>query len=138
MNPWIPAAAPDVRLTKEVVVSREGFIRYETNRYSVPADFIGQIATVKVDTLERTAAVFIDGESVRSFKLLAKGAKSESIRKIDADSLVKRWQKENRRTTREIIAKVSERQRTPHSSLIHTEVDTRHPGSYDKLMGVTA
>ncbi len=138
MNPWNPEAAPDVRLVKELLVSREGFIRFESNKYSIPADFIGQVATLKVDTLARTAAIFIDGAPVRTFKLLTKGAKLESIRKIDTDSLVKRWKKENRMTKRNVVASVPEIKNTPRSSLMHTEVDTRHPESYDKLMGVTA
>jgi transposase len=138
MNIWNPEAAPDVRLTKEMIVSREGFIRFETNKYSIPADFIGQVARLKVDTLARTATVFVDGDSVRTFKLLAKGAKLESIRKIDTDSLIKRWKKENRMTKRNVVARVAETKDTPRSSLMQTEVDTRHPGSYEKLMGVMA
>lgn len=138
MYPWDMSAAPDVRLVKELIISREGFIRYETNKYSVPAEHIGQIAVLKVDTLKRTTDVIINGETVRSVDLLPKGSKSESIRKCDRESLLKRWQKENRQTVRKVVAHVPGTKETPHSPLIHTEVETRHPGSYDKIMGVTA
>ncbi len=118
------------------IVSREGLIRYETNRYSVPADHIGKTAILKIDTLGRTADIFIDGELVRTFDLLAKGAKSESIRKADRDSLINRWKKENRRTTRNIVARVPKTKGIPHSALRDTEVDTRNPENYDWLFGV--
>ncbi len=136
MNNWNPAAAPDARLVRELIVSREGLIRYETNRYSVPADHIGKTAILKIDTLGRTADIFIDGELVRTFDLLAKGAKSESIRKADRDSLINRWKKENRRTTRNIVARVPKTKGIPHSALRDTEVDTRNPENYDWLFGV--
>ena len=138
MNPWNPAAAPDVRLNKEVLVSREGLILYETNKYSVPAQHIGQTATLKVNTLRRTAAVYIDGEPVRSFDLLVKGAKSQSIRKEDRNSLIKRWKKENKRTSTKIVAHVPETNGTSQSYLMFTEVDTRHPEKYDKLIEIMA
>ena len=137
MNPWNSSAAPDVRLVKELLVSREGFIRYETNKYSVPAEYIGQNAILKVDTLKRLGELFIEGESVRTFKLLAKGMKSQSIRKEDLNSLIKRWERENRMTTETIVSRAP-KEKAPGSSLMHTEVDVRHPKSYDRLMGVTA
>jgi transposase len=61
MNPWVPSAAPDVRMAKELLVSREGTIRFETNRYSLDASLIGQMVTLRVDTLTREAEVFHDG-----------------------------------------------------------------------------
>ena len=137
MNPWNPEAAPDVRLVKELLVSREGIIRYETNTYSIPADHIGQTATLKIDTLERKADVVVEGKVVRSVDLLAKGAKSVSIRKADRDSLMKRWKKENQRSLRAIVG-CSEKRNTPPTSLIQTEVETRHPYHYDQLIGVGA
>lgn len=135
MNPWNPAAVPDVRLVRELLVSREGVIRYETNTYSVPADHIGQTAVLKIDTLEKTADVVVDGEVIRSLELLPKGAKSESIRKADRDSLLKRWKKENRRSLRTIVGR-SEKNKPPISSLLQTEVEIRHPNHYDQLIGV--
>ncbi|QEN09629.1 IS21 family transposase [Oceanispirochaeta crateris] len=138
MNPWNSAAAPDVRLIKEIIVSREGVICYETNKYSVPAQNIGRTAVLKVDTLMRTGEIFIYEESVRSFDLLPKGSKSESIRQEDRESLLKRWKRENRRETKKVVARVPETNNLPKSPLMQTEVEVRHPGSYDRLMGATA
>ena len=137
MNPWNPEAAPDVRLVKELLVSREGIIRYETKTYSIPADYIGQTATLKIDTLERTADVVVEAKVVRSVDLLAKGAKSVSIRKSDRDSLLKRWKWETRRSLRTIVGHSGKRD-TPHSSMLQTEVEIRHPNHYDQLIGVGA
>ena len=138
MNTWNPSAAPDVRLVKEVLVSREGLIRYETNKYSVPAEYIGQTAMLKVDTLKRNATVFVDGMLLRSFDLLVKGAKLQSIRKTDSDSLIKRWRKENRETSKSIAAHIPEKNESTKSGLRYTVVETRHPEKYDNLLGVTA
>ena len=74
MLPWVPDAAPDVRLNKELLVSCEGTIRYQTNRYSLDADLIGQLVTLKVNTITRQAEVLFKGECMRSFRLLPKGA----------------------------------------------------------------
>lgn len=139
MHPWIPSAAPDVCLRKELMVSREGTIRYETNRYSLDASLIGQMVTLKVDTLTRQAKVFHDGALQRSFPLLPKGDHACDIRKEDRESLMARWLRENRstgdRNNHQQETKQDDRSDHPDRDI---EVEIRHPEVFDRLAGVSA
>jgi transposase len=69
MNPWIPEAAPDVRFMKDLVVSREALVTYQTNRYSVPANLIGEMVTLKIDTTTYEADIMHEVTVVRSMVL---------------------------------------------------------------------
>jgi len=139
MNPWVPSAAPDVRLTRELIVSREGTIRFETNRYSLDASLIGQMVTLRADTLTGQAEVFHDGRFQRSFTLLPKGAHASDIRKEDRESLMARWLRENRRVSRQDTQPHAPEAEN-HGSYpdLAIEVDIRHPAVFDQLVGVSA
>jgi len=139
MLPWIPEAAPDVRLEKELMVSREGKIRFQTNSYSIHADYIGQMVTLKANTITREAQVLHDETCIRSFRLLPKGLHGTDIRKEDHMSLQKRWEKENRQ-----LKVSSSKKRKPDSSeqewiqkALDIEVDVRHPESFDLLQAAS-
>ena len=46
----LPATAQDYGFFDCVVVSREGLVAIETNRYSVPAHLIGRVLTARIHT----------------------------------------------------------------------------------------
>jgi len=138
MQPWIPEAAPDVRFTKELMVSREGTIRYQTNRYGIHADFIGQMVTLKIDTVSLSAEVYHEGSCIRSFPLLPKGTHSIDIREDERKSLVKRWEKENRSSEKAEKPKVDRFKSKQVNRLFDVDVDTRHPSDFDRLVGCSA
>lgn len=139
MNPWVPSAAPDVRLKKELLVSREGTICFETNRYSLDASLIGQMVTLKVDTLTKQAEVFHGKELQRSFTLQPKGNHASDIRKTDRASLLARWLRENQTGD---LRRIKEADKYYGDHVQHPDfdikVDIRHPKVFDQLVGVGA
>jgi transposase len=70
LTPFVPEAVPDIRATEELVVSREGTIRFETNLYSAPSRYLGSTLTIKYHPLTRKATLFSKGVALRSFQLL--------------------------------------------------------------------
>lgn len=139
MNPWVPSAAPDVRLVKELPVSREGTICFESNRYSLDASSIGQMVTLKVDTLTKQAVVYQNGMLLRSFTLRPKGAQDSDIRKEDQASLVARWMKEQRWSTRHDKKDPEKSKEAVEPAVLPgPEVESRHPKEFDRLFGVSA
>lgn len=140
MLSWISEAAPDVRLEKELMVSREGKIRFQTNSYGLHADYIGQMVTLKVNTITQEAQILHDETCIRSFKLLPKGSHGTDIREKDRLSLQKRWEKENRRSkeTSESKGKPDSDKKDWIQRALNIAVDVRHPESFDLLQVVSS
>lgn len=142
MLPWIAEAAPDVRHTEEVVVSGEGMITWQTNRYSVPADFIGQIVTLKIDTVTNEADVECEGAVIRSMRLHPPRSRRIDRREEDIRSLHERWRREN--TSKSSGAAECVHEQPPEAEtetfqrLRKTTVETRHPAAYDKIAECSA
>lgn len=132
MLAWIAEAAPDVRHTEELVVSREGTITYQTNRYSVPADLIGELPTLKIDTVTNEADIVHDGIVVRSLTLLPAGCRGSDLQKADVLALRARWERENTRPTAKPDP-LPEGDSDHVWRLYQTAVDTRHPAAYDMI-----
>jgi len=129
-TPFISAAAPDVRASEEVVVSLEGTIRFETNRYSVPARYLGKVLTLRFHPLTRDATIYEKATAIRSFTLLPKGSRATDIRDVDRKELVALWRKQTQPHGHTDV---------PHSAVaadIH--VDTRHPAWYERLLAEVA
>jgi hypothetical protein len=134
MNQWVPEAAPDVREMVELVVSREGQLTYQTNRYSMPADYIGQMVTLKINTLNYHSQVFTqENLLLREFTLSAKGAREMNIRKEDTESLIERWKAERRPMPKKAPQEAKGLQSA--DELQATPVETRNPACYDQLVG---
>ena len=133
MLPWVPEAAPDVRHTEDVVVSGEGLITWQTNRYSVPAELIGEIVALKIDTVSGEADIEHEGAVIRSMRLHPPRARRIDRREEDTRSLRERWKREN-------TSKSPAGRRQPHEAeteifqrLRRTAVETRHPAAYEKI-----
>mgnify|MGYP002338709172 CR=1 FL=1 len=137
MNQWVPEAAPDVRETVGLVVSREGQMTYQTNRYSVPADYIGQMVTMKINTLNYHCQVFSrENLLLREFTLSVKGTREVNIRKEDSESLIERWKAERRPVPQKVPQEGEDLQLS--DELRATSVETRNPACYDKLVGAAS
>jgi transposase len=139
MLPWIPEAAPDVRHTEDLMVSREGMIRWQTNRYTVPADLIGEVVALKIDTVTAEADIVHEGAIVRSMTVLPPGAYRIDRRKEDTRSLRARWKRENTSEPSEAPVPASEAEtETVVQRLLATAVEIRHPVAYDEIAGYSA
>ena len=133
MLPWIPEAAPDVRQTEDLVVSREGMITWQTNRYTVPAEFIGEVVTLKVDTVTNEGDLVHDGAVIRSVTLLPPRAYRVDRREVDTWSLRNRWERENTPKTPKAPEPPPDAETEILHRLLATMVDIRHPAAYDDI-----
>lgn len=133
MHPWIPEAAPDVRHNEDLVVSREGLVSWQTNRYSVPADLIGEIVTLKIDTATDEADVVHEGTVVRSMKLHRSRSHHLDRRQEDAESLQRRWERENITSSPMPIEPIPDAETEILHRLRATMVEIRHPAAYDEI-----
>ncbi|MCG7852814.1 MAG: IS21 family transposase [Methanosarcinaceae archaeon] len=138
MLPWIPEAAPDVRHTEDLVVSREGMITWQTNRYTVPADFIGEIVALKIDTVTGEADIVHEGAVIRSIMLHPPRSHRIDRREEDARSLHERWKRENTFELPEAAEPPPDTETETLHRLLATTVEIRHPAAYDKIAGCSA
>jgi len=112
----------DCRDVHELLVSREGLISFQGNRYSVPASFLGKRLTLKIDPLSTSAELFAGREHVRDICMASKGAGQKLIRPEDRETWIALWRKQNQR--KKIV-----RQRAA------TPVSVRSPSWYETLVG---
>jgi hypothetical protein len=107
-------------------VSRESMIRYQTNSYSSPPEYIGQILMLKVDPLSHRAELCGPQGTVRHFALALAGTKQRLVFPEDREALHLRWQQDRQRT---------ERHRAPRRRRQQTavEVQVRSPADYEPL-----
>lgn len=117
----------DARKDVPVLVNRESMIRYETNSYSVPPEYIGQLLLLKVHPFAREAEIIGAEGSIRCFPLAMDGSKSTRLFPEDRATIQKRWDADRARLTR---ARRPRARRSPNRSL---EVDVRSPASYENL-----
>jgi len=122
--PFLPEALPDLREVLPVTVSREGRITFETNRYSVPPQYLGQTLTLKVDRLEHRGELFAGGSSVRVLSLAPQGTRAVDDRPEDRQGLLELW----RRQTRPKL------QPLPPKAVDLPVVPPRDPAYYDRMV----
>jgi len=138
MLPWVAEAAPDVRHTEDVVVSAEGMITWQTNRYSVPAELIGEIVALKIDTVSNEAAIEHEGAVIRSMKLHRPRSRRIDRREEDTRSLRERWRRENASKSDRAAGQPPEVETETFQRLRGTAVETRHPAAYDNITECSA
>lgn len=126
----LPVFPFDSRDIHEVYVNRESYITFETNRYSVPPEFIGDSLTLKVDYISYEAELFDGGNSIRRFRLEEKGKREKITQLEDKAALLKIWEMQRMKRLRRESArkeiKKSER-----------EIEIRKPAFYDRIMEVS-
>lgn len=120
----LPAVRFDYRDVCEVMVSRESLITHETNRYSVPPEYIGETLTLKVDPVEARAEVLAGSVSIRVIELAAKGSRVKLITPEDRIAIMKMWEKQCAR-------RLSRIQKTKKAA----GIETRSPSVYDLFAG---
>jgi transposase len=122
--PFIETAVPSIQSYEEVIVSREGTVRFETNTYSVPSRYIAKTLTLRFHPLTRNAELLCDDVVIRSFPLLPKGSRKTDIRKQDRDDLIALWAYQNK----------MQEQKGGSSKHKDVPVDIRSPSWYENLM----
>lgn len=124
----VPSVAFDIRTPVPLTVSRESFIQYETNRYSVPPEYIGSILTLRVHPLHREVELELPGRGIRRFELLAPEARGKVVIESDRAELQKRWNHDRNYSARL-------RQPRRHVQTAEIEVLTRSPSVYEAFCG---
>lgn len=132
LQAWVPDASPEIRSSYDLVVSREGAITFETNRYSIPASLIGTQVCLRCDPLGRTACIYHQGKELYQLELLPAGTRGRLIRPEDAKSLRMRWEQENRRHRTGVQGKVPIEDTS--CTQVKVEVATRSPVCYEQLL----
>jgi transposase len=125
----LPADDYDARDIVPVVVGRESTVRFETNRYSAPPEFIATTVLLYVHPLTRQAELFADGRSVRSFPLAPPGSHSVLVFEEDRKELAVRWAMDRSRLA---VRRTPRRRYLPAD----TGVDVRSPAFYDTCAGL--
>jgi len=120
----LPATEFDARREIPLGVNRESMITYETNRYSVPPEFIGQLLTLKVDPLSHDAEIFGPRGSLRRFSLKPAGARERVFFPEDHELVRRRWDHDRR-----IIA-LRRIPRRRHTLTNQVDVEVRSPAAY--------
>jgi len=133
LRSYVAKNAPDVREKVDLIVSREGLIRYETNDYSVPADYIGMNIIMKKDALKNVAELFCQNNLIRTFALFEKGSHQKNIRKEDTGSLLQRWKKENKPVL-SLVRKKEKLQEKPAQADRGFIVDSEHLSIFDLII----
>jgi transposase len=120
----------DVRDEIPVAVNRESMIRYQTNNYSVPPQYIGQLLTLKVQPLRLEAELFGSQGSIRRLELAVPGSKQRFVFSEDRQAMRRRWEEDRRRTAR---------RRAPRRNRAQTavEVQVRSPAEYESFAQAT-
>lgn len=123
----LPMGPFDVREAIPLVVSRESTIRYETNRYSVPPQYIGTMVQLLLHPLHRTVEVVGPEGVIRRFPLAGAGSHTTAFFPEDRAAIIARWNRDQRRL---------ERWRAPRKRLAPpaVEVEIRPPSAYDALL----
>jgi transposase len=114
----------DVREELPVAVNRESMVRYQTNCYSVPPRYIGQLLMLKVDPFTPEAELIGPLGSLRRFSLSPAGARERIMFPEDRDALRRRWEEDRRRT-----AKRRSPRRKPGQAAV--DVQIRSPAEYE-------
>jgi hypothetical protein len=122
--PFLPEALPGLREVVPVTVSREGRITFETNRYSVPPQYLGRTQTLKVDRLEQRGELFAGGTSFRVLSLAPQGSRAVDDRPEDRHELLGLWKLQTR-------PKLSP---LPPKAVDLSVVPPRDPAYYDRMV----
>jgi transposase len=119
----------DVREEIPVAVNRESMIRYQTNSYTVPPEYIGELLTLKVSPLNGEAEVFGPQGVIRRFTLCSAGAKQRVVFAEDREAMRLRWEKDRRSAARR---RTPAKRRAPPA----VEVQVRSPSEYESFVGL--
>lgn len=125
----LPATDFDIRQEVPLHVGREGTIRHEGNRYTVPAALIGELVCLLVHPLHRDVELRFPDGNTRRFTLAPAGSRSRVEFPGDSSTQHKRWQEDRERMAR---------RRRPLRRVVPAtiEVATGSASAYEALSGV--
>jgi len=124
----LPAADFDVRREIPLLVGREGHVRHEGNRYTVPAAFIGEMVSLLVHPLDRTAELCFPDGTGRTLTLAPEGARRTVEFPGDRATHERRW-----RANRDRLAVRRNPRKRQRLSAMEIPVDVRPASVYDTL-----
>jgi transposase len=119
----LPAIDLDIRRSIICAVNRESCITFETNKYSIKPDFIGQNVCLRVDDGSRKAEIFLGIQSLRVIQLDEPGRRSVRIFEDDIAAI-----RDHHRADMKKRLQIMGRTRKKKSII---EVEVRHPSAYD-------
>jgi transposase len=123
------AADPcDIRDEVPVVANRESMIRYQTNSYSVPPEYIGETLSLRVHPLNPEAELVGPHGAIRLIALAPTGSRQRVMFPADQQAIRKRWQKD--RTGTNMRRKPQKRRQQTE-----VEVQVRSPSEYESFSG---
>jgi transposase len=123
----LPLDSCDVREEVPVAVNRESMIRYQTNSYSAPPEYIGQVLMLKIDPLSQRAELCGPQGTLRHFALAVAGAKQRLVFPEDRQAMQLRWKHDRERTAR----RRAPRKRLHQQAVV--EVQVRSPAEYESF-----
>jgi hypothetical protein len=123
----LPADCFDVRDPVPLSVSRESTICYETNRYSVPPQYIGTTLQMLIHPLHRNVALMGPQGLIRRFQLVSPGSHSTVFFPEDRAQLLACWKRDQDRVQ-------GWRASCKKASKPWIDVDVRAPSAYDALI----
>lgn len=123
----LPPTSFEVRDAVPLVVSRESTIRYETNRYSVPPEYIGTTVQMLIHPLTTMVDVVGPQGHIRRFPRAPAGSHTTWFFPEDRALIAARWKQDQRRI---------QTWRTPRTHAVPpwTDVAVRSPSAYDALI----
>jgi transposase len=124
----LPAADFDVRKEIPLVVGREGNVRYEGNRYTVPSALIGEMVSLLVHPLNRSAELRFPDGTGRKLVLAPAGAHELVEFPGDRTAHAQRWKKDRDRLA--LRRRPRKRQR---SMALDIPVEVRPTSVYEEL-----
>jgi transposase len=123
----LPVAHLDLRRSVVCTVNRESCIVFETNKYSIHPDFIGQNVCLRVDDESCMGEIYDGLRSLRVIELHAPGMRRTFIHNDDRAEILKRHDADRRKRLRLVQARTRSKQTT--------EVEVRHPSAYEAIAG---
>ncbi|MFP4164879.1 MAG: Mu transposase domain-containing protein [Chitinispirillaceae bacterium] len=117
----------EYRHPEPLVVSREGRVTFQTNRYSMPAAYRGKQLEGLLDPVDKKLALNYEGKVVRVLKLVPAGMKKTVDDPQDIREHMQAW-KEDCELEDKRRRQVLEKRRRAES-----ETETADPGMYDAL-----
>ena len=127
----LPEASFEYRLPKPLLVSREGMITVDTNRYSVPAAYRGRQLEGLLDLTDKTLTLRYDGKVIRTLTLKPYGAKEKTVDPVDEREHFEAWEK-GRDFEERIRLQIKEKRERAK-----IETVTADPSVYDMLFECT-
>lgn len=123
----LPATGYDCREINELKVSRESFISYKTNRYSLPPCYLGKKVVLKVEPMGRRAAIYLGGELIREFDLVEEGLRQKLYLADDKRLIRELWERQQKRNAKK---------RKMKPEVPAADVELHSPGLFDRLFSV--